>query len=227
MTLGRPRLHLRATTSTNDRARALAEAGAPHGTLVTAGEQTRGRGRQGRTWVGPPGRALLLSLLVREYDDLLPLRGGLAVADVAGAEARVKWPNDVLLAGRKLAGILVEARPAAGVGDPRDRPQRRGRSGRAARPTCAIWPARWGGRRAALEPTLGELLGALETRLAEPAPESLDALRARDALLGKPVRWATGAGVGAGIDDGGALLVRLPDGRVHTLSAGEVHLGPS
>ena len=226
MTLGRPRLHLRATTSTNDRARGLAEAGAPHGTLVTAGEQTRGRGRQGRTWVGPPGRALLLSLLVREYDDLLPLRGGLAVADVAGAEARVKWPNDVLLAGRKLAGILVEARPAQGwailgIGlnvavDPDELPPDvRDLAGTLGRPPSA------------LEPTLGELLGALATRLAEPAPESLDALRARDALLGKPVRWATGAGVGAGIDDGGALLVRLPDGRVHTLSAGEVHLGPS
>jgi BirA family biotin operon repressor/biotin-[acetyl-CoA-carboxylase] ligase len=51
--LGRPRLHLRATTSTNDRARELAQAGAPHGTLVTAGEQSAGRGRQGRTWSAP------------------------------------------------------------------------------------------------------------------------------------------------------------------------------
>ena len=152
--------------------------------------------------------------------------GFLTAPDVAGAQARVKWPNDVLLAGRKLAGILVEARPAQGwailgVGlnvavDPDELPPDvRDLAGTLARPPEA------------LEPTLGELLGALETRLAEPAPESLDALRARDALLGKPVRWATGAGVGAGIDDGGALLVRLPDGRVQTLSAGEVHLSPS
>ena len=84
VTLGRPRLHLRAIGSTNERARELAAAGAPHGTLVTAGEQTAGRGRQGRTWTAPPGRALLLSLVVREPDALLSLRGGLAVADVAG-----------------------------------------------------------------------------------------------------------------------------------------------
>jgi BirA family biotin operon repressor/biotin-[acetyl-CoA-carboxylase] ligase len=223
MTLGRPRLHLRATTSTNDRARALAEAGAPHGTLVTAGEQSRGRGRQGRTWIGPPGRALLLSLLVREYDDLLPLRAGLAVADVAGAEARVKWPNDVLLGGRKLAGILVEARPQQGWAilgmglnvavDPAELP-----------PEVRDLAATLGRSASALEPTLSELLSALEARLAQPAPASLEDLRARDALRGEPVRWATGTGVGAGIDDAGSLLVRRPDGRLETLSAGEVHL---
>ena len=112
--IGRPRLHLRSTSSTNDRARELAAAGAPHGTLVTAGMQTAGRGRQGRTWTAPPGTALLASLVLRASDGLLPLRAGLAVADVAGDEARVKWPNDVLVAGRKVAGILAEARPQEG-----------------------------------------------------------------------------------------------------------------
>src|SRR5439155_15417784 len=63
--LGTPRLHLRVTDSTNQRARELAVRGAPHGTLVTAREQTAGRGRQGRSWEGPPGRALLCSLLLR------------------------------------------------------------------------------------------------------------------------------------------------------------------
>ena len=119
MTLGRPRLHLRETTSTNDRARVLAAAGAPHGTLVTAAAQTAGRGRQGRSWAGPPGRALLCSLLLREYDPLLPLRAGLAVADLAGDEGLVKWPKDVLVGGRKLAGVLAEAsegRVVLGVG---------------------------------------------------------------------------------------------------------------
>ena len=62
-TLGHPRLHLRSTDSTNERARALALAGAPHGTLVTAAEQTAGRGRQGRRWSAPAGSALLMSLL--------------------------------------------------------------------------------------------------------------------------------------------------------------------
>src|SRR3954471_1450083 len=110
MTLGRPRLHLRSSTSTNDRARELAESGAPHGAPLTAGEQTAGRGRHGRGWVTPPGTAIAASLVLREHDDLLSLRAGLAVADLAGPAARVKWPNDVWLEGHKVAGILVEGR---------------------------------------------------------------------------------------------------------------------
>jgi len=222
--LGRPRLHLRATSSTNDRARRLAAAGAPHGTLVTAGEQTAGRGRQGRTWSAPPGRALLFSLLLRGYDPLLPLRAGLAVADVAGGAARVKWPNDVLVDGRKLAGILVETRPqdgwavlGIGVNVAVDLaelpPELRDRAATLGRPP------------AALEATLDELLDRLAERLAEPPGACLEALRARDALRGRPVRWSGGTGTGAGIDDHGALLVQLPDGTVRTLDAGEVHLG--
>ncbi len=109
--LGTPRLHLRETTSTNDRARALAGAGAPHGTLVTAGAQSAGRGRQGRSWVAPPDRALLMSLLLRDPPALLPLLAAVAVAETVGDAAQIKWPNDVLLDGRKVAGILVEGRP--------------------------------------------------------------------------------------------------------------------
>jgi BirA family transcriptional regulator, biotin operon repressor / biotin---[acetyl-CoA-carboxylase] ligase len=224
--LGRPRLHLRETSSTNDRARALAAAGAPHGALVTAGAQSAGRGRQGRTWAAPPGRALLMSLLLRDYDPLLPLRAGLAVADLAGADALVKWPNDVLLGGRKLAGILVEARPQGGwavlgVGvnvavDVAELP-----------PELRERAATLGRAPDALEETLRELLDHLERRLAEPAADCLAALRARDALRDRPIRWAGGEGTGAGIDDSGALLVRLPDGTVNTLDAGEVHLGDS
>jgi BirA family biotin operon repressor/biotin-[acetyl-CoA-carboxylase] ligase len=217
-------VHLRETSSTNDRARALAAAGAPHGTLVTAGAQTAGRGRQGRSWSAPPGRALLCSLLLRRYDELLPLRAGLAVADLAGPEARVKWPNDVLLDGRKLAGVLVEARPHDGwavlgmgvnvaVEPAALPPELRDRAATLGRPP------------AALEATLDELLGHLERRLAEPAAGCLAALRARDALLGRPLRWDGGEGTGAGIDDTGALLVRLPDGSMRTLDSGEVHLG--
>ena len=222
--LGRPRLHLRTTTSTNDRARALAAAGAPHGALVTAGEQSAGRGRQGRTWAAPPGRALLLSLLLRSYDPLLPLRAGLAVADLAGAAALVKWPNDVLVDGRKLAGVLVEARPQSGwavlgVGvnvavDLAELP-----------PDVRVGAATLGRRPEALEETLDELLALLERRLAEPAAACLSSLRARDALLGRPVSWAGDSGTGAGIDDTGALVVRSADGGLHTLEAGEVHLG--
>src|ERR1700712_1173777 len=109
--LGSPRLHLRRTASTNQLARQLAAAGAPHGTLVTAGEQAAGRGRQGRTWSAPPGRALLLSVVLRDPPRLLPLVAAVAVAEEAGDDALVKWPNDVQIDGRKVAGILAEGRP--------------------------------------------------------------------------------------------------------------------
>src|SRR4051794_41705751 len=110
MTLGRPRLHLRSTTSTNDRARELAESGAPHGALVTAGEQTAGRGLHGRGWVTPPGTAIAASLVLRERDDLLSLRARLAVADIAGPAAPVEWAEELWLEGRNDAGILVGTR---------------------------------------------------------------------------------------------------------------------
>jgi BirA family transcriptional regulator, biotin operon repressor / biotin---[acetyl-CoA-carboxylase] ligase len=222
--LGRPRLHLRETGSTQEHARRLAVAGAPHGTLVTAAAQTAGRGRQGRAWVAPPGRALLLSLVVRDPDPLLSLRAGLAVADLAGPAARVKWPNDVLLDGRKVAGVLVEARPqerwaALGIGvnaaiDPAELPP----DLRAGAGTLGLDPSQ-------LEQARGELLAALERRLAEAPPATLAALRERDALLGAAVSWAGGSGTGAGITEAGGLRVRRADGTETALAAGEVHLG--
>jgi BirA family biotin operon repressor/biotin-[acetyl-CoA-carboxylase] ligase len=213
--LGRPRLHHREIDSTNRRARELAAAGAPHGTLVTAGAQTAGRGRQGRRWEAPAGSALLCSLVLREFDALLSLRAGLAVADVAGEAARVKWPNDVLVDGSKVAGVLVEGRPHEGwavvgigvnVSAAPDLPE-----------AVALG-------RDDVEAVLAELLAALEARLAEPAALSLDALRARDALLGVRIEWGGGEGVGAGIAADGGLRVTTDAGE-RVLSAGEVHLG--
>jgi BirA family transcriptional regulator, biotin operon repressor / biotin---[acetyl-CoA-carboxylase] ligase len=223
MTLGRPHRHLRETTSTNELARALATDEAPHGTLVTTDHQTAGRGRQGRTWTAPPRSSLLLSLVLREADPLLPLRAGLAVADLAGGTASVKWPNDVLLDGRKVAGILVEGRPqegwtvlGIGVNAALDL---------AAMPEELRATAGTLGRRPSeLEATLAELLGHLERRLAEPADEALAALRERDALLGRTVSWTGGEGTGAGIDERGCLRVRLADGRETAVDAGEVRL---
>jgi BirA family biotin operon repressor/biotin-[acetyl-CoA-carboxylase] ligase len=221
--LGRPRLHLRATTSTNDRARALAQAGAPHGTLVTAGAQSAGRGRQGRTWSAPPGRALLLSLVLRDAPTLLPLAAGLAVADVAGPGARIKWPNDVLVDERKVAGILAEGRPdegwaVLGIGlnvavRIEDLPPEL----HATAGTLGLTPAD-------LEPTLARLLEALERALALDTAKLLDAYRSRDALLGREVSWSGGRGRAAGIDGAGRLVVELPGGGRTALDAGEVHL---
>ena len=219
--IGRPRLHLRATPSTNDRARDLALAGAPHGTLVSAGVQTAGRGRQGRAWAAPPGSALLCSLVLREHDDLLPLRAGLAVADVTGPDALVKWPNDVWLDGRKVAGILVESKASKwavlGIGvnvavDVASLPEE-----------AAEVAGTLGKSPADVEPTLVALLAALEKRLGQDRDAVLAALRERDALLGRRVRWQDGEGLGAGIDETGALRVDV-NGREITLTAGEVTL---
>lgn len=119
MRFGAPHRHYRLTNSTNARARELIEAGAPGGTVVTADEQTAGRGRQGRTWAAPAGKALLYSAVLRPLDErhlLLPLAVPLAVCEAAeelgpGIECRIKWPNDVWLEERKLAGTLIEAKP--------------------------------------------------------------------------------------------------------------------
>jgi len=221
--LGLPRLHLRSTDSTNERARVLARAGAPHGTLVTAAEQTAGRGRQGRSWSAPPGRALLMSLVLRELDTLLPAAGAVAVADVVGDDAAIKWPNDVLLRGGKLAGILVEARPTSGwavMGIGFNVAVRR----EDLPPELRDSAATLGLEPDALEPTLDALLVALARRLRERPETLLAAYRERDALLGREIRWQRGAGVAAGIDAVGRLLVDCDDGTRAALQAGEVHL---
>ena len=225
--LGRPRHHFRTTTSTNSEAARLAATGAPHGSLVTANEQSAGRGRQGRRWVAPAGQSLLLSLVLREglsrSEGLLPLRAGLAVADVAGPQAGLKWPNDVLVDGRKVAGILVEAFPqrgwavlGIGVNVAVDR---------AALPADVAARAGTLGRGTEeLEGVLGDLLERLEARMAE-SPEALQAAwRTRDVLAGRVVEWADGSGVAGGIDDRGALQVTTAKGLTVALDAGEVHL---
>lgn len=99
--------------STSDRARALAAEGEPEGTVIIAGEQTRGRGRSERSWHSPPGLGLYMSVLLRPRapGSEAPFFGLLAAVATAGAlEASIKWPNDLLLEGRKVAGILTEAR---------------------------------------------------------------------------------------------------------------------
>jgi BirA family biotin operon repressor/biotin-[acetyl-CoA-carboxylase] ligase len=236
-TLGRPRLHLRRTESTNDVARELALAGAPHGTLVTAAEQTAGRGRQGRRWSAPAGSALLFSLLVRSPPALLPLSAAVAVCEVAGENAQIKWPNDIVVSPApgaqaplaKLAGILIEGRPqegwaVLGIGlnvavELEELPPELRGAGAGSMPAATL-----GAPRDAIEPMLGLLLGALERRLAEAPEATLEAWRSRDALKGREIAWAAGHGRAQGIDGTGRLVVALAGGGQRTLSAGEVHL---
>ena len=104
---------LDAVGSTNDVARAAAERGAAERLAVFADHQTRGRGQHGRTWTTPPGRALLLSTLWRDPSlaESLPMRCGVAVVEALarfGVDAQLKWPNDVLIDGAKVAGVLIE-----------------------------------------------------------------------------------------------------------------------
>lgn len=106
-------------SSTMDEALRLAESGSPEGILVISEAQTKGRGRMGRTWVSSPGSGLYFSLLLRPVwpalqAPLLTLLSAVALAEalqeVAGVDSRIKWPNDILVNGRKLAGILLESR---------------------------------------------------------------------------------------------------------------------
>nr|WP_282599959.1 biotin--[acetyl-CoA-carboxylase] ligase [Patulibacter sp. SYSU D01012] len=223
--------------STNDEARRLAVDGAPHGTLVTADRQTAGRGRQGRAWVAPAGQTLTASVVLRglPHPELLPLAVAVAVAATVGDHARIKWPNDVVLAGdddapRKVAGILCEGRPAAGwavagIGlnvalDLADVPD-----------DVAARAATMGRRADELEAVLAVLLEQLRGALAlQPAP-LLEAWSARDVLRGRDVRWTAadgtplGRGTADGVDAQGRLRVRAAEGGVQHLDAGEVHLG--
>jgi BirA family transcriptional regulator, biotin operon repressor / biotin---[acetyl-CoA-carboxylase] ligase len=209
--LGHPRVHLRRIDSTNERARRMAIAGAPHGTTVTAEEQSAGRGRQGRAWLAPAGSALLCSLILRDPPPLLSLIAGVAVCDVLGGDARVKWPNDVVLerpcpgerertqgqidseppcALAKLAGILVEGRPqenwsVLGIG-----------VNVAVRVEELPAEVRAGAAslqrpRSAIEPLLVDLLAALARRLTEPTGALLESWRTLDALYGRDIAWDT------------------------------------
>ena len=228
--------------STNDRARQLAERGAPEGSLVVALRQDRGRGRLGRTWVSPPG-GLYLSLVLRPEDDMLrrlpvTLVAGLAVCEAieaqSGARADLKWPNDVQLAGRKVAGILGEMSKAAdgrpllvlGIGlnlalDPAALPEEL----RETAGTLAATP-----RPPGAEPLLRELLGRFESHYLEVrrggGARALGLASARMPLLGKGVRvrlpGRTVVGTAVGLNAMGALLLSTDEGKREVIVAGEV-----
>lgn len=254
---GSPHRHFARIGSTNTVARELAAAGAPHGTIVTAAEQTAGRGRQGRSWTAPPGSALLYSAILRPLEprhSVLPLAVPLAVCEVAerlrpGIDCKVKWPNDIHLEGRKLAGILIEARPqdgwaVLGIGlnltiaedefpvDLRDRatslfPE----PPRATRPPGPHnrqdeMRVGWASEASAspTEAAASALSQSLTKWVVAPAEQILAEWRQRDALKGREVSWEKGTGVADGIDERGYLVVRLADGDRVALGAGDVHL---
>jgi BirA family transcriptional regulator, biotin operon repressor / biotin---[acetyl-CoA-carboxylase] ligase len=221
------------TGSTNGTAVALAEAGAPEWALVAAGHQTAGRGRLGRTWTDVPGRALMFSFVLRPALDpedagLIPLLAGAAMAttirDVAGIEVRCKWPNDLLLAGGKVGGILAESSVSdgslryvvVGIGLNLEPPTGVG----AVAGLGDADPA------ALLSGFLRRFRDGYE-RLPEGAVDAwtdVSATLGREVevvrLQGPPVR-----GRAIAVDDRGALVIRTADG-TRTVTSGEVeHLG--
>ncbi len=236
---GRALRYLGTVGSTQDELRAWASdplSPAAAGAVVLAEHQTAGRGRRGRVWEGQDqgqtGRNLTFSLLLSPQPDLgrlslLPLAAGVALAQTTRHLAGVgglKWPNDLLDAqGRKLAGILLEAdlrgeevsRAVLGVGL---------NVGSAPAGAACLNDVAPGLRRGEV---LLALLSALDTWLAAPAEQILDAWRARSVTLGQQVQVQTRAGVVSGtaqdIGPDGALLVQAA-GTLHRVTAGDVHL---
>ncbi|HTK49584.1 MAG TPA: biotin--[acetyl-CoA-carboxylase] ligase [Gemmatimonadaceae bacterium] len=224
--LGVPRVELFASvTSTLDVAHAIA-ATAPSGTLVVADEQRAGRGTHGRRWTSPPGTGLWLTLVERPSDahavDVLSLRCGLLAAEalepLARAPVGLKWPNDLYVGGRKLAGVLIETRwrgatpewVAIGVGLNVVAPPIESAAGLAPGATrlgalARLVPAL---RRAAA--CVGQLGG-----------DELARWRARDVARGR-VAVTPSAGRVEGISAGGELLVRAADGTLAAHRAGSL-----
>jgi BirA family transcriptional regulator, biotin operon repressor / biotin---[acetyl-CoA-carboxylase] ligase len=253
--LGTP-LHVAAeTVSTNDDAKAGARAGAPHGATWVAEAQRAGRGRQGRAWFGAAGESLLFSVLLRvpctpARVPALALACGLAVRDAVAAAlgeevdaeasvVTVKWPNDVLVFGKKVAGVLVESAVAGsrvehvvvGCGInvyTREWPEElRPLATSLALARDAMTgapPARPELDRAAI---LVDVLAGLDRDAERVLHRGIEHLHARltrhDALAGREVEGdAIGRGVARGIDAEGRLRVELPDGTTRAVVAGEV-----
>lgn len=208
--------------STNDIAGTFAEQAAREGLVVLADRQTAGRGRLGRSWASPPGAGIYVSVLLRPAATaarLLTIAAGVAVtegiASATGLAAHVKWPNDVHVSGRKLAGILAEGAASHVV------------LGIGINVQPAAYPPDVAARATSIETELGrpvdrglvlsECLAALATRYRElhenRAGNIVEAWRTRAApMLGRRVEWESAGtrhtGVAENIDDDGALIVR-------------------
>jgi len=234
-TLGEPYLYLAETASTQD---VLREGDFPHGAVCAAEHQTAGRGRSGRSWDDAPSTALLCSVLLRPPPGaLLPqlsLVAGLAVAAAVEAEiggaALVKWPNDVLVEGRKVAGILLEASAGAvvcGIGINVNQEERDLPPGTRTPATSLRIVA---GRQLVRGAVLGTVLVELERRYAawlENGLEGLaDELERRNALRGLRVRVGGRGGTAGAIARDGRLTIVLDRGDSVLVESGEVELEP-
>jgi BirA family transcriptional regulator, biotin operon repressor / biotin---[acetyl-CoA-carboxylase] ligase len=238
---------VRIVASTGSTNADLLARGGPEGQVLVAEEQTAGRGRAGRTWVSQPGASLTFSVLLRPASvpaaarGWLPLLTGVAVASgvrsAAAVAARLKWPNDVLVGDRKLAGILAEQSPdgevvVIGVGLNVATPEQALPVSPTALPaTSLLVEGADVGREAVLTETLRSLEHWYLRFRADPDPVSSGLLaeyRAACATLGRQVRVELPAGrvlagVAEDVDASGRLLVRPADAASATaVSAGDV-----
>jgi BirA family biotin operon repressor/biotin-[acetyl-CoA-carboxylase] ligase len=218
--------------STNRHALDAARAGAPDGLVVVADEQTAGRGRLGRSWEAPPGSSLLVSVLLRRSGDPaghVVMAAGVALAaavdDVAGVEAGLKWPNDLVVDDRKLAGLLAEVEGdalvvGAGCNVNWDAfPAELTESATA----CNLEAGRAVDRDALLDAFLDRFAAALAV-----GDAVVDDYRARLVTIGRtvrvePVRGDALVGTAVAVADDGALVVRDDAGTDHTVVAADVH----
>ncbi len=235
-----------AVDSTNDLAAAAGEQGAAEGLCVIADRQAAGRGRRGRAWVSLPGVGLYASVLLRpplpaERLPLLTLAAGVAAAaavgEVAGTPARLKWPNDVLLGGRKVAGILAEgtmlggaaAQAVVGVGiNCNHRREDFPEELRDSASSLALEAGRPIERHALAAALFNALDDWYQVLSRGEAQRVVEASRAASAVLGREVSVLAGGelwrGAALDIDESGALLVRDAAGRLHRLVSEEVSI---
>jgi BirA family biotin operon repressor/biotin-[acetyl-CoA-carboxylase] ligase len=225
-TLGQPRIDVDVCESTQ----LLIDVVAPEGALAVADFQTAGRGRLGHSWEAPPGTALLCSLLLKPPAERnaaeLSLVAGVALADtverMAGLAVQLKWPNDVMLRRRKVAGCLAESREGAvvlGIGVNVNQAHDELPEGAGSLLTLT-------GRRWDREELLASLLEDLGGRYADWLTGGLDAvydgLAPRDFLRGRRVSVNGTSGVATMIDRHGRLEIAVAHGEVVTVDSGEV-----
>lgn len=227
MTIGRPRLDVESCESTQ----LLVDTSLPEGALVVADHQSAGRGRLGNSWVAPAGTALLFSLLLKPPPERrvpeLSLVAGIAVADALeralDLSVQLKWPNDVMLRRRKIAGCLAEARDDAvvlgiGVNVNQTREQLPTGAGSVRTLTGRGWD-----REELLTMLLEDLAGRYADWLAGGLDAVYDGLGPRDFLRGRQVSVNGTSGVATKIDREGRLEIEVEHREVVTVDSGEVN----